>query len=65
MKSRISAYSNDVEQIYEVLFYGEDVTDDERNFALIALLSIVGNLQSDVEKLQKQVSELSQNTKHS
>lgn len=53
MNDRISAYEQSADRINETLFYEENITDSEKDNALVALARIVGALQEDVERLQK------------
>jgi hypothetical protein len=53
MRDRISCYEQSADKINETLFYEENITESEKDNALVALARIVGELQEDVKQLQK------------
>jgi hypothetical protein len=57
MRDRISPYEQSADKINETLFYEENVTDSEKDNALVALARIVGALQEDVKRLKEETEE--------
>ncbi len=61
MKDRISCYSENAEEIHDILLYEENITDHEKANALIALFAMVNSLKFEIEALKEKLEEENDN----